>query len=88
VDDRVEDVVDRLLRPLIAADGGPIEVTRVGPGVVVIRLGGTCNGCPGAPFTRSRVIERALRTLVSPDLRIEFEHPQPSLPKSNPGTAP
>lgn len=89
---RIRDVVDRLLRPLVTADGGTIEVTRLEDGVVTIRLGGTCSGCPGAPFTRSRVVERALRSLVAPDIRVEFEQsasvPPRTRSSSSPGTEP
>lgn len=82
VEEQIKDVVDRLLRPLVAADGGTIEIVRADAEAVVLRLGGTCHGCPGAPFTRQRIIERALRSLVKIDLRVEFEQAAPALPRS------
>jgi Fe-S cluster biogenesis protein NfuA len=59
--DRAESVVQRLVRPLVLADGGDVKVVTCTEGGVVIRLGGACSGCPGRPYTVARLIEPALR---------------------------
>jgi NifU-like protein len=71
LESRAKQVVADVLRPLIAADGGDIELVSVSPTLIVVRLSGTCAGCPGRPYTVSGVIERAMRKAVSPDIRVE-----------------
>lgn len=41
--------------------GGTIELVDVTDGVVTVRLGGTCHGCPASWFTLHLRLERALR---------------------------
>jgi Fe-S cluster biogenesis protein NfuA len=59
--DRAERVVQRLVRPLVVADGGDVQVVTCTNLGVVIRLGGACSGCPGRPYTLSRLIEPVMR---------------------------
>ncbi len=59
--DRAESVVQRLVRPLVSADGGDIQVVTCTESGVVIRLGGACSGCPGRPYTVARLIEPVMR---------------------------
>lgn len=70
-------MLQRLIRPLVEADGGTLEIVRADDTSVALRLGGMCSGCPGAPFTRQRIIERTLRAIVLSDIRIEFESTAP-----------
>jgi NifU-like protein len=62
--DEVARVVEEVLRPLIEADGGRIELASLGEATVVLTLRGTCVGCPGLHYTRHHVLEPALRTAV------------------------
>ncbi|MCC7536833.1 MAG: NifU family protein [Deltaproteobacteria bacterium] len=78
MEEQIRDVLERFVRPLVAADGGTLEIVRADDRSVVLRLGGTCSGCPGAPFTRQRIIERTLRALVRPDVRIDYEQTSPA----------
>ena len=60
----VERLVAEVIAPLVMADGGAVEVVELSEGAtltVTLRLGGACAGCPGLPYTRSRVIEPVLR---------------------------
>lgn len=41
--------------------GGTVELVDVHDGVVTVRLGGTCNGCPAARMTLHQRLERQLR---------------------------
>jgi Fe-S cluster biogenesis protein NfuA len=41
--------------------GGRIELVDVHDGVVTVRLGGTCHGCPAAWFTLHQRLERQIR---------------------------
>jgi len=49
------------IRPLVASHGGDIEVVRIADGVVEVRLGGTCDGCPSSAATLQHGVEAALR---------------------------
>lgn len=71
--ERVESAIARTLRPMIAADGGDIELVRVNEGTVVVRLVGSCSGCPGRPYTMARLIEPVLRQLLGPAADISLE---------------
>lgn len=65
VTQRVSKVVN-VLRPLIQADGGDIELINVDEpaGLVSIRFRGACVGCPSAAITLQMGIERHLKEKV------------------------
>jgi Fe-S cluster biogenesis protein NfuA len=69
--DRAEALIAEYIRPLVEADGGKVELVEVSDKRVVIRLSGTCAGCPGQPFTLSRVIEPVLKRFLGPDTIVE-----------------
>lgn len=69
--ERVRDVVDAHVLPYVRNHGGDLEIVDVAAdGTVTCRLEGSCRGCPIAPVTVFAVLERALRTHVSPDLNV------------------
>lgn len=68
---RIEQVVQDVIRPLVEADSGRVKLEIVTPDEVVLSLQGACAGCPGAHYTRTHVVEPALRKVVGPDTRIE-----------------
>jgi Fe-S cluster biogenesis protein NfuA len=71
VQEKVEAVIAEYIRPLVEADGGQVELVEVADGRVVIRLSGTCNGCPGQPYTLMRVIEPAIKRAVGASVTVE-----------------
>ncbi|OAI55219.1 hypothetical protein AYO44_00280 [Planctomycetaceae bacterium SCGC AG-212-F19] len=50
--------------PALAMDGAAIEVLDVSDGVVKVRLGGVCGGCPSSIMVAITGIEQELRRLV------------------------
>ena len=75
----VESVIRDVLRPLIEADGGTIELLSVESHIVRIRLSAACAGCPGVHYTRTSVIEPALREALGHDVEVVVEriaHPK------------
>ena len=61
---RVSSVLD-LIRPMIQADGGDVELVEIeADGTVVVRLLGACIGCPSASVTLQLGIEKQLRDRV------------------------
>jgi len=69
----VEAAIERTVRPLIAADGGDVQVVTWRNGGVVLRLAGTCSGCPGRPYTLAGLIEPVLREILGPSAEISLE---------------
>jgi Fe-S cluster biogenesis protein NfuA len=64
-------LVDEVLAPLIAADGGKITLVGVVDKRLLVRLSGTCSGCPGRPYTVARIIEPAVKKWLGEDVRVE-----------------
>ena len=69
--EQAETVIRELIRPLVEADGGTIDLLEVSRERIVVRLGGTCAGCPGKPYTLSQVIEPALRKALGIEVKVE-----------------
>jgi Fe-S cluster biogenesis protein NfuA len=63
--DRIERTLDTL-RPYIASHRGHVEVVDFdeGEGVLLLRLGGTCQGCAASTVTLKQGIESRLREMV------------------------
>ena len=64
--DKVEEVLNSLIRPGLQMDGGEIEVVDVdeATGVVKVRMLGSCVGCPVSTMTLQMGVERALMERV------------------------
>ncbi len=63
--DRIERTLDTL-RPYIASHRGQVEVVDFDEqeGVLLLRLGGTCQGCAASTITLKQGIEVRLREMV------------------------
>jgi Fe-S cluster biogenesis protein NfuA len=63
--DRIERTLDTL-RPYIASHRGHVEVVDFDEqeGVLLLRLGGTCQGCAASTITLKQGIEVRLREMV------------------------
>ena len=75
--ERIDEVVETVLRPLLEKDGGGLEVVAFEGSVITIRLSGALLGCPGTSYVKSRVIEPAVRSAVGPDVEIVYERAAP-----------
>lgn len=71
MEDRAKKLVDEVLGPLIAADGGTIELVGIVDKRLLVRLTGTCSGCPGRPYTLTRIVEPAAKKWLGEDVRVE-----------------
>jgi len=67
---RVEQVMDGYIRPMIARDGGDIDIIDIKDNIVYVELTGACAGCAGAGQTIKFLIERALKDQVDERLRV------------------
>ena len=61
---RVADLFEAEINPAIARHGGFVELLDVQDGVVMLRMGGGCQGCGMADVTLRQGIETALRQRV------------------------
>ncbi len=63
---QIEEVLDRWVRPLLAADGGDVVLIGFDPadGTATVRMEGACGGCPSGAITLKRGIEQSIRRWV------------------------
>ena len=53
------------IKPHLQADGGDIELVKVGEdGTVQVRLTGACGGCPMSQMTLKMGVEKSLKQIV------------------------
>jgi len=59
--EKVEDVLNKI-KPSLQADGGDVELVEVGEdGIVKVRLTGACGSCPMSQMTLKMGIEKMLK---------------------------
>ncbi len=68
---RVQDVIDKEIKPALERDGGSIELIDLEGNKVHVRLKGICAACPNAGLTLKTLVEGKLREFVSADLEVE-----------------
>jgi Fe-S cluster biogenesis protein NfuA len=61
MEEKVREILDKKIRPLLQRDGGDVELVGVDNGKVKVRLRGACGCCPGAQMTLKMGIERLLK---------------------------
>ncbi len=59
--DRVLDIFEQRINPMVAGHGGHVDLIDVQDGVVMVRLGGGCQGCGMADVTLRQGIETTLQ---------------------------
>jgi NifU-like protein len=67
---RVEETVDRQIRPALRADGGDLELVDIKDTQIYVRLVGACAGCPGASVTLKMMVEQMLKDQVDEHIRV------------------
>lgn len=65
----VEELIERVLGPLLIADGGTVHVVECSLEAVSLHLSGRFAGCPGNTLMTRRVIEPAVHA-IAPKARI------------------
>ncbi len=61
------------VRPYLGSHGGDVKLLSVLEGVVLLRLEGSCQGCPSSTVTMKLAIEKAIEEAAPEILRIEVE---------------
>ncbi|MFO7495036.1 MAG: Fe-S cluster assembly protein NifU [Desulfobacterales bacterium] len=67
----IEDTLAREIEPLLAKDGGGIELVDVDGNRVLVKLRGTCSGCKVSHLTLKDLVEKKLQELVVAELVVE-----------------
>jgi len=67
---RIEKTIDQRVRPILAADGGDVELVDIKGILVYCRLQGACHGCAKAGQTLKMMVERALKDEVDEHIRV------------------
>ena len=67
---KIQEIIDREIKPLLEQDGGSIELIDVQGNTIVVRLQGRCASCPAAGATLKHTVEDKLREFVSPCLEV------------------
>lgn len=78
IEQQIEDVLDRWVRPMLAADGGDALLVRFdsADGTAWVRMEGACGGCPSGSITLKRGIEQSIRRWVPEVTRVSEAAPQ------------
>ena len=66
----IERVVEKVIRPRLALEGGDIEIVEIRDKKVFCRLLGVCAACVGAQQTLNFVVEDSLRQNVDPEIEV------------------
>ena len=68
----IESLMDEIIRPALANDGGGLEVIRVEGNDVVIKYQGACGSCPSSTGGTLAAITRALKGYCDPNLEVSI----------------
>lgn len=68
---KIQEVMDREIKPLLEQDGGSIELVDVQGDIIKVRLQGRCASCPSANVTLKNTVEDKIKEFLSPNLKVE-----------------
>ncbi len=68
---RIQQVIDKDIRPTLEADGGSLEFVDLRGDTVLVRLKGRCAVCPTSHITIRHAVEAKLKEYVAPELVVE-----------------
>ncbi len=71
---KIEEVLEREIRPGLRKDGGDIELVDVDGDFVIVALRGACKSCHKSQTTIKEYVEKKLRELVLESLIVEEEN--------------
>ncbi len=75
VRERIEQILEKEVRPALRMDGGDIELKSFSEedGILTVRFLGGCSGCPAAKGTLESVVEKAILEKVPEVRKIELD---------------
>ncbi|HIP12236.1 MAG TPA: NifU family protein [Arcobacter sp.] len=66
----VSNIIKTKIAPMLAQDGGAIELLKIKDAKVYIQLQGACVGCAASSSTLKFIVEKNLKELIHPELQI------------------
>ncbi|MFK2823100.1 NifU family protein [Arcobacter sp. YIC-80] len=66
----VNSIIESKVAPMLARDGGAIELLDIKDGRVFVQLQGACVGCSASGSTLKYVVEKELKAAIHPELEI------------------
>lgn len=66
----VGSIIDTKIAPMLARDGGAIQLLDIIDGKVFIQLQGACVGCSASGSTLKFIVEKELKAAIHPQLEI------------------
>lgn len=66
----VNNIISKKIAPMLARDGGAIELLDIKNSKVFIQLKGACVGCSASGSTLKYIVEKELKSAIHPDLQI------------------
>lgn len=72
---KISEVIDREVRPMLQRDGGDLEIVDVQGNRVVVAFQGHCAGCVAATFTKNGLVQKKLRDAVDKSIVVEVQQP-------------
>ncbi|MBN2291094.1 MAG: iron-sulfur cluster assembly scaffold protein [Pirellulales bacterium] len=67
---KVEQVVDKYVRPMLHKDGGDLEIIDIKDRLIYCQFQGRCEGCAASQQTLKVVVERTLKDLVDQEISV------------------
>lgn len=62
--EEVKKIIDEEIAPILARDGGSIELIDVKDDIVKVKLKGACYGCPMAQYTLLQVVQAKIKQRI------------------------
>jgi len=66
----VTTLIEAKIAPMLARDGGAIQLITVKNATVYIQLQGACVGCSASGSTLKYIVEKELKEAIHPDIKI------------------
>lgn len=66
----VSNIIENKIAPMLARDGGAIELKQIKDGKIYVQLQGACVGCSASGSTLKFIVEKELKSAIHPDLEI------------------
>lgn len=66
----VNNIINTKIAPMLAQDGGAIQLLKIKDASVYVQLQGACVGCAASNSTLKFIVEKNLKELIHPDLQI------------------
>ena len=66
----VSELIKNKVAPMLAQDGGAIQLMKIKDGKVFVQLQGACNGCAASGSTLKFIVEKTLKEFIHPEIAV------------------